>query len=201
MPRRSEVLPEALAGYATVMGEAPVAVTQPAQERQDDENDCPAGATGVQRPARSLKNRALGYLSRREHSRTELACKLAPFASHEEAGALDAVLDSLERDGWLSDARFTESVVHRRAARVGVSRIVDELKRHAVDEALIENVGARLRETELARAWAVWQKKYGQLPATLEERAKQARFLASRGFSLAITGKILKGIDESWSEQ
>ncbi|WP_232071295.1 recombination regulator RecX [Paraburkholderia pallida] len=149
-----------------------------------------------QRPERSLKGRALGYLSRREYSRAELSRKLMPYT--ENADELEALLDALERDGWLSDARFAESVVYRRAARVGAGRIVSELKRHAVGDALIEEVNAQLRETELARARAVWQKKYGQLPETPAERARQARFLAARGFSMSIIGKILKGIEDSF---
>ena len=56
-----------------------------------------------------------------------------------------------------------------------------------------------MRETELARAQAVWRKKFGELPQTPNDRAKQARFLAARGFSQSIIGKILKGIDEEWS--
>ncbi|NLP62083.1 recombination regulator RecX [Paraburkholderia sacchari] len=153
-------------------------------------------APGRQRPERSLKGRALGYLSRREYSRAELSRKLMPFT--ENADELEALLDALEREGWLSDARFAESVVYRRAARVGAGRIVSELKRHAVGDALIEEVNAQLRETELARARGVWQKKYGQLPETPAERARQARFLAARGFSMSIIGKILKGIEDSF---
>ncbi|HYS62740.1 MAG TPA: recombination regulator RecX [Paraburkholderia sp.] len=150
-----------------------------------------------QRPTRSLKGRALGYLSRREYSRAELARKLKPFV--EETDSLDAVLDSLETENWLSDSRFAESLVHRRSSRLGASRIVGELKQHAVDPALVEEASAQLRETELARAQAVWRKKFGRLPETPTERAKQARFLASRGFSGATIGKILKGIDDEWS--
>lgn len=146
------------------------------------------------RPIRSLKGRALGYLSRREYSRTELSRKLAPFV--EETDSLEALLDALESEGWLSDSRFAESLLHRRASRLGASRIVGELKRHAVDQTLIEEASAQLRETELARAQAVWSKKFGQLPETPAERARQARFLAARGFSGATIGKILKGLDE-----
>jgi regulatory protein len=148
-------------------------------------------------PVRSLKGRALGYLSRREYSRAELSRKLMPFV--EETDALESLLDSLESEGWLSDSRFAESLIHRRASRLGANRIVGELKRHAVGQTLIEEVGAQLRETELARAQAVWRKKYNQLPQTPAERARQARFLAARGFSGATIGKILKGIDEEWS--
>lgn len=154
-------------------------------------------AASAHRPARSLKGRALTYLSRREYSRAELSRKLTPFV--EEADSLETLLDTLEREGWLSDSRFAESLVHRRASRLGASRIVNELKQHAVGHALIEETAAQLRETELARAQAVWRKKYDRLPETPAERAKQARFLAARGFSQTIIGKILKGIDEEWS--
>ena len=152
-----------------------------------------------QRPARSLKGRALGYLSRREYSRAELARKLKPFV--EETDSLDTVLDALEAENWLSDSRFAESLIHRRSSRLGTSRIIGELKQHAVDQTLVEEASAQLRETELARAQAVWRKKFGQLPETPAERAKQTRFLASRGFSGATIGKILKGIDEGWADE
>ena len=151
------------------------------------------------RPVRSLKGRALGYLSRREYSRAELSRKLAPYA--EEGDSIDTLLDSLEREGWLSNSRFAESLIHRRASRMGAGRIVNELKRHAVGQELVEEVSAQLRETELARARAVWRKKFGSLPETPNERAKQARFLATRGFSQGIIGKILKGVDEDFASE
>jgi regulatory protein len=146
------------------------------------------------KPPRSLKGRALGYLSRREYSRAELARKLAPYVGEDES--VEPVLDALEQEGWLSDARFAESLVHRRASRVGVARIVSELKRHAVGDTLVEEVNAQLRETELTRAQAVWRKKFGALPQTPAERAKQARFLAARGFSSATIVKLLKAGDD-----
>jgi regulatory protein len=148
------------------------------------------------KPVRSLKARALGYLSRREYSRVELSRKLWPFV--EPDTSLDPLLDDLEREGWLSDARFVESVAHRRAARFGVNRIVGELRRHAVADELVEQVGTKLRDTEWARAKAVWEKKYGQLPSTAAERGKQARFLAMRGFSQSTIVKLLKGGDDDW---
>lgn len=153
-----------------------------------------ASATAA-RGQRSLRARALDYLSRREHSRVELLRKLAPFAQPEES--VEALVDSLEREGWLSNARFVESVVHRRAQRMGTTRIVGELRRHDVDDSLIEAVNSQLRETELARALAVWRKRFGALPHTPAERAKQARFLAMRGFSQAIAMQIFKGAGES----
>lgn len=147
-----------------------------------------------EKPKRSLKGRALAYLSRREYSRIELAGKLGPYV--EETDNLESMLDELEREGWLSDTRFAESLMHRRAGRFGASRIVGELKRHAVDGELLEQLDTQLRDTEAARAKAVWQKKFGALPQSPAERAKQTRFLASRGFSHAAISRLLRGLDD-----
>ncbi len=195
------------AGTAEAPGAAKDVYTRTSQaprraRRAGASSDGGADATGrtssSSKPVRSLKGRALGYLSRREYSRAELARKLAPYAG--EGESVEPVLDALEQDGWLSDARFAESLVHRRASRVGTARIVGELKRHAVGDALVEEVGAQLRETEWARAQAVWRKKFGAVPQTPAERAKQARFLATRGFSRATIVKLLKGGDELFGD-
>jgi regulatory protein len=160
----------------------------PPESASADTLERKSGRTPVKR---SLKGRALGYLSRREYSRAELARKLTPFV--EEGESVDTVLDALEREGWLSDARFAESIVHRRAGRFGASRIVDELKRNAVDSELIEQLSGDLRDSERARAQVVWSKKFSSLPATPAERMRQARFLMMRGFSSAAVSAVLKG--------
>lgn len=150
-----------------------------------------------EKPKRSLKMRAIGYLSRREHSRTELERKLVPFV--EEGESIDDVLSALEREGWLSDQRFADSVVHRRSSRFGTSRVIGELKRNAVDRDIVDQVAGQLRDTERSRAYAVWSKKFSNLPTTQAERAKQARFLASRGFSSAAITAVFKGGE--WLEE
>ncbi|WP_343039547.1 recombination regulator RecX [Pandoraea terrigena] len=148
------------------------------------------------KPVLSLKARALSYLARREYSRTELRRKLVPFADADDPEALDRVLDSLEQERWLSNERFAQSIVHRRASRMGTTRIVNELKQHQVDADTVTALATQLRETELARARAVWQKKFGEVATTPEARAKQMRFLASRGFSRTVISKIVRGTDE-----
>nr|WP_309389837.1 recombination regulator RecX [Pandoraea sp.] len=144
----------------------------------------------------SLKGRALSYLARREYSRTELRRKLVPYADAEDPEALDRLLDNLEQERWLSNERFAESVVNRRASRMGTTRIVSELKQHQVDAETVAALSAQLRGTELARARVVWQKKFGEVATTPEARAKQMRFLASRGFSSTVISKIVRGADE-----
>ena len=82
------------------------------------------------RPPLSLKGRALRYLSQREHSRLELSRKLARYA--EDTDDVDALLDLLEKNNWLSQERFSESLIHRRSARFGNARIMAELQSHGV---------------------------------------------------------------------
>ncbi|MEF9384261.1 recombination regulator RecX [Ralstonia solanacearum species complex bacterium KE056] len=141
----------------------------------------------------SLKARALGYLSRREHSRAELRRKLAPHA--ESADEVEALLDWLEGENWLSNTRFAESVVHRRAGRYGTARLMQELKTHELGADALGEVKAQLQASEMARAKAVWERRFGRPPADMAERAKQVRFMVSRGFSRAVVSRIIQGAD------
>ena len=140
----------------------------------------------------SLKGRALRLLSQREHSRAELVAKLAPHV--QDGDDLAAVLDDLQARDFISEARVAESVVHRRAAKLGTQRLVQELRGKGLDEDLVRATAERLRATELARAQAVWQQRFGGQPATRpEERARQMRFLAARGFSGDTVRRVLRG--------
>lgn len=143
------------------------------------------------KPQLSLKGRALRYLSMREHSRLELARKLARYA--QEGDDIDAVLDTLEAAKLLSETRFAESLVHRRAARFGNQRILTELQSHRLDEESLAGIRERLAGDEAARARAVWQRKFGTAPADAAERAKQMRFLQQRGFSHDAIRAALRG--------
>lgn len=142
----------------------------------------------------SLKMRAVGYLSRREHARDELARKLAPHA--EDPDEVERVLDALEKEGWLSTERFAQSLVHRRASRQGAARIVQELRQHGVDDAQVSELREQLRATEYERALEVWQKRFGARPEGRAAYAKQARFLASRGFAHDVIRRILGAGDD-----
>ena len=140
----------------------------------------------------SLKGRALRLLSQREHSRAELVAKLAPHV--QDGDDLAAVLDDLQARDFISEARVAESVVHRRAAKLGTQRLVQELRGKGLDEDLVRATAERLRATELARAQAVWQLRFGGQPATRpEERARQMRFLAARGFAGDVVRRVVRG--------
>ena len=142
----------------------------------------------------SLKGRALRYLAQREHSRAELAIKLA--AHVDEGDDLNAVLDELEAKNFINAERVVDSVIHTKASRYGANRVAQELRQKGVAPDLISDAMERLRGTELARARDIWQRRFGAPPATPQERAKQMRFLASRGFGGDVVRKAMAGGDE-----
>jgi regulatory protein len=140
----------------------------------------------------SLKARALKYLSAREHSRLELTRKLSRHA--QDGDDIEALLDALEAAKLLSQARFSESLVHRRAARFGNQRILSELQSHGIDGDALGDLKATLAQDEVARAREVWRKKFNRAPADASERAKQMRFLLQRGFSQAAIQGAMRAI-------
>ncbi len=148
------------------------------------------------RPAQtlSLKGRALRYLAAREHSRAELATKLSRHVGPEDdPDAVARVLDELAAKGFIDETRVAESVLHRRAGRMGGARVLQELREKGLPDDVVADAAAQLRSTELARAQAVWRRKFGQPPADAAERARQLRFLAARGFSGDVARRALGG--------
>ena len=105
-------------------------------------------------------------LSLREHSRKELERKLAAY--EETPGELAQALDFLRQE-LLAKGLPTEAVAL------------------AVDQ---------LRSTELERGREVWRKKFGAPPADASERAKQVRFLLTRGFGAEVVRRLVSGADE-----
>lgn len=138
---------------------------------------------------KSLRQRALEYLSKREYSATELAQKLKGYA--EEADDIAALIADFKARGWLSDARYAEQMVHARQAKFGAARVAHELREKGVDDTLINEAIAGLQDNEVERAREVWRKKFKAAPTTREEWAKQARFLQSRGFTFDVIKQIL----------
>ncbi len=142
----------------------------------------------------SLRERALRLLARREHSRAELARKLQV---HSRPGDdLEALLDDLSRRKLLSDERYAESRAHALSRKFGAARIAHELRARGLDKDLADKASKAARATELERAREVWRRKFRSAPKTREERARQMRFLQSRGFSFDAIRAVVTGADE-----
>ena len=143
------------------------------------------------RPAISLKARALRYLSAREHSRLELSRKLRRYA--QESDNIDQLLDQLEIAKLLSQERFCDSLINRRAQRYGNSRIFAELQSHGLGSEIVNAAKDELLKGEAARALEVWERKFGSTGAQPADRAKQMRFMQQRGFSHRAIFSAMKG--------
>jgi len=170
----------------------------------------------------SLKMRAIGLLSQREHSLSEMRRKLlrissdmaraknrdetsagnAPADEVEEvdvpslaAAEIEALLAWLQAQGYLNEARFVESRIHTRAQRYGNLRIKQELAQHGLS--LDAEAQGALKASELSRARAVWQRKFGgDVPKDQIARAKQTRFLVTRGFGAEVISRVLRAEPE-----
>ena len=175
------------------------------------------------RPELTLRTRALQYLARREYSRAELAAKLLPHlqAKHtppDDGGFeqmaelveppelesvlpdLDALLDDLTARGWLSDERAATQLLHARRGRFGTQRITHEMRQKGISDDLIAQALPELKETELESARDVWQRKFGKLPEDAKEKARQMRFMQSRGFSLDMVFNVWRNIESTDEE-
>jgi regulatory protein len=160
-------------------------------------DDDPASDSPTDRRPRreiSLLARALGHLARREHSRSELARKLAPHAASAEL--LNQLLDDLESKKLLSEARFVEVLARSRGQRFGAARVKQELRAHGVQADLVRSTVSDLQKSEFERARTVWQRRFGVEASDPAGRAKQMRFLAGRGFSDEVVRKVVRGNDE-----
>jgi regulatory protein len=138
------------------------------------------------------KTQALKLLARREHSARELKRKLAARGITDEQAA--TAVEHAIAENWQSDARYAEMLVRTRiAGGYGPVRIEAELEVAGVPadqiRAALEEAGVDWR----ALAVEVHAKKFGRLPRTSAERAKQYRYLQGRGFDASQVSAALKG--------
>ncbi|HSH73981.1 MAG TPA: RecX family transcriptional regulator [Methylophilaceae bacterium] len=176
--------------------------------QQTDQEKFSPGKSSKHKP--SLREKALAYLARREHSYQELKRKLrahVPTAqddlevdleAHYEA--VDALLEDFKKRGWLSEERFTEQIIHARQRKFGSMKIAHELRENGIDEVLVEKAVAEVKDNDYANALSIYRKKYHAAPANREEWAKQARFLQGRGFGFDVIKKVLSTQQESLDE-
>jgi len=142
---------------------------------------------------RSLRERALGFLARREHSRAELRRKLAPHA--ESPAQLDALLDDLVQRKSLSESRFAEARAHVMSRKFGAARIERDLRAKGISGEQAASAALEARTSEFERAQEIWRRKFGKPASDLRERGRQTRFLLSRGFGADVIKRILQQPD------
>ncbi len=148
------------------------------------------------RPGTPLREHALRLLSRREHSRAELARKLRGCESAAGAAEVETLLDELAERKLLSDERYAEGRAHVLSKKYGASRVAHELRAKGVSAELVAETSRAARETDLARARGIWRRKFRSPGTSREERAKQMRFLQARGFSFDVIRAVLNTNEE-----
>jgi regulatory protein len=143
------------------------------------------------RPAKPLQQRAIRLLARREYARAELRERLV--ATGADRSEVDAVLDRLETLGYLSDARFATGVVRQKSGSYAKRAIAHALKEKGVPAAAAKDALAALDGVdEVAQARALWQRRFGHPPKDEREKARQVRFLLSRGYSPGVAYRVLR---------
>jgi len=142
------------------------------------------------RQPRSLTARAIGYVARREYARAELRQKL--LATGADRDAVEATLDELAALGYLSDARYAQAVVRQKSGGYSKRAIAQTLKAKGVVGDAVTEALAEVEQDDDAALAVLWQRRFGRAPADDRERARQVRFLQSRGFGLSAILKLLR---------
>ena len=159
----------------------------------------PKGNASPGRSSLTLKQRAIALLARREYARAELAARLATSGAARDD--IDVVLDELSGAGLLSDARFAAALVHRKSRDFSRRAIAHALREKGVPSSEAKDALAELDGAdELADAQALWRRRFGRAPIDERDKARQLRFLLSRGYSQGIAYKVLRAVgDETTS--
>lgn len=166
-------------------------MTKPADTacRPDAESEARGAAQGDELPKRRRRpeptpvQRALGLLTRREHSSRELQRKLT--ARGVEADQAQAAVERLAEAGWQDDARFAEMLVRSRAGSgYGPIRIRAELATHGLDRDAVAAAMETFEGDWAEAARALARRRFGvALGGDLGLQRKAAALLLRRGFA------------------
>lgn len=146
----------------------------------------------------SPRDDAIRLLARREHSRRELAERLAAKGHAPETIA--ECLDDLAEQGLQSDDRFAESFLRSRILRgQGPLKIRVELERRGLDGEAIRHAFAESEQAGegdwFALAGEALARRFTGPGESPRERARRERFLASRGFDF---DQVRHALEHAW---
>ena len=137
------------------------------------------------------RKKAMDFLALREYGQKELINKLRSKGFSDEISS--SVVERLTEDGLQNNSRFIESFIRSRIKQgKGQLKITQELEQKNLPSKSIYSALDNLDMNWLELAHEVRIKKFGNnLPADFNKKAKQIRFLQSRGFENEIIRKIL----------
>lgn len=165
-----------------------------------DRDDRDNGRRGKPQP--SAYGKALGLLTRREHSGRELKRKLARTGY--SADETSEALGRLQEQSFQSDDRFAGLLVRSRVGQgQGPRRIRAELRSHGIDDAAAQQALLEEGTDWLALARQIYRRRYGTgAAAGRQETQRRAAFLLRRGFDAATVRAITHAddVDDSAEE-
>lgn len=136
------------------------------------------------RPEPTPVQRALGLLTRREHSRLELMRKLQQRGV--ERDQADAAIGKLSEAGWQDDGRFAESLLRNRAGSgYGPAYIRAELATHGLPSDAIAAAMDGFEGDWVENARDLLRRRHPQaLAGDRDAQRKAADILLRRGFAM-----------------
>lgn len=140
---------------------------------------------------------AVMLLARREYSRAELKERMARRDYAPEH--IEAVLDDLSERGLQSDERFAEMFVRSRILRrQGARRISMDLNMRGVEQHIVQRVLAEADVDWFALACEALAARFKAPADDFKAKARQQRFLASRGFDAA---QCWHALEYAWQDE
>ena len=142
---------------------------------------------------KTVYDRALRLLARRDHSKSELRIKLE--AKNYDIRIINDVLDQLEKKDYLNDKSFADKYLkYRSGLGFGPKKIFHEMQKKGIDNQHIKESfdGFDLCWTELTRK--AFQKKFGRIQndgKCYRDYEKKIRFLVHRGFAYSDIKSVL----------
>ncbi len=148
---------------------------------------------------RQITQKAVALLAIQERSRFILRRKLLDrFKEAEDKALIEEILNFLEEKDYLSDRRYAKLVIDMKASKYGDQKLKWALRQHGVSDEIIKEEMKALQDSELQRAQAVWESRFGEPPADPKERDRQYRYLSSRGFSFSTVSQVMRGKNKGY---
>jgi regulatory protein len=121
------------------------------------------------------------------------ACPDTSFSESLLRERVAAVIGGLAAAGLMNEPRMADSLLAAKAPRFGERRLRQVMQQRGLAPALVDAALQQARSSELERAQALWQRRFGEPGATPAERARQMRFLAGRGFGGDVIRRVVRG--------
>jgi regulatory protein len=132
----------------------------------------------------ALYEHAVTLLARKDYSHGEMRRVLHTMT--DDVMTVEAALLRLLESGYIDDRRLAENLLSRFLRKeYGPSRIRMEFRQKGIEQSVAESALADTAADWFAMASESRRKKFGDaLPSDPKEKARQMRFLQSRGFTM-----------------